>query len=163
MLRATEGKPATGLPDLSVVIVTRNVRDMILPCLRALAEASEGLEVEAIVVDNGSRDGTVRALREAYPGITVIANGRSAALPAANGQGLALARGRHVMFLNPDALVGRGSLAACVSELDAHAELEMVGLMVRTEVARAVVEATDEVDAAVVLSPRTRPPVGASR
>ena len=127
MLRATEGPLPSSPPDLSVVIVTWNVRGLILPCLRALSEASEGLDVEAIVIDNASDDGTVRAVREAYAGTTVIANGGNGGLPVASNQGLAISRGRHVLFLNPETQVGQGTLVACVAELDAHADVGMVG------------------------------------
>ena len=144
-LTATEEPPPSGPPDLSVVIVTWDARDLILPCLRALAEASKGLDVEVIVVDNASSDGTVRAVREAYPGATVIANGGNGGLPVASNQGLATARGRHVLFLNPETRVGQGTLVACVAELDAHAGVGMVGCVAWS---------------APAVSPSTRAPAG---
>ena len=126
MLRAALGMHA-GTPDVSVVIVTWNVRDMVVDCLRAVAERSGALDVEAILVDNGSTDGTVRAVRAAYPGVTVIANGGNVGFPTANNQGLGHAAGRHVLFLNPDTVVGEGTLEACVAELDRDPAVGMVG------------------------------------
>jgi GT2 family glycosyltransferase len=119
--------PSAGPPDLSVVIVTWNVRDLVVDCLRALAERSGALDVEAIVVDNGSSDGTVRAVRSAYPSVTVIANGGNVGFPTANNQGLTHAAGRYVLFLNPDTVVGEGTLEACVAELDRDPAVGMVG------------------------------------
>jgi GT2 family glycosyltransferase/glycosyltransferase involved in cell wall biosynthesis len=116
-----------GGPDVSVVIVTWNVRELVVDCLRAIAERSGALDVEAIVVDNGSSDGTVRAVRAAYPRVTVIANGGNVGFPAANNQGLAHAAGRHVLFLNPDTVVGEGTIEACTAALDRDAGIGMVG------------------------------------
>jgi GT2 family glycosyltransferase len=103
------------------------VRALVEACLGAIAERSGSLDVEAIVVDNGSTDGTVRAVRAAQPCATVIANGGNVGFPAANNQGLAHARGRYVLFLNPDTVVGEGTLEACVAELDRDPTLGMVG------------------------------------
>lgn len=125
MLRGAGSSSSTA--DLSVVIVTWNVRDYVLGCLRAVAERSGALHVEAIVVDNGSTDGTVRAVRAEYPGVTVIANGGNVGFPVANNQGLAHAHGRQVLFLNPDTVVGEGTLEACVAELDRDPAVGMVG------------------------------------
>src|SRR5688572_29621393 len=54
VLRTTGAPPDGRAPDLSVVIVTWNVRELVVDCLRAVAERSGALDVEAIVVDNGS-------------------------------------------------------------------------------------------------------------
>jgi GT2 family glycosyltransferase len=123
----TSGAVPERAPDLSVVIVTWNVRDLVIECLRAIAERSGTLDVEAIVVDNGSSDGTVRAVRAAYPAVTVIANGGNVGFPTANNQGLTHAAGRHVLFLNPDTVVGEGTLEACVAALDRDPAVGMVG------------------------------------
>jgi len=126
MLRAG-GPPRKDPPDLSVIIVTWNVRDLTLDCLRSLDERSGDLDVEAIVVDNASVDGTVTAVRSAFPGVTLIANGGNLGFPAANNAGLEQARGRHVLFLNPDTAVGEGALERCVRELDRDSTVGMVG------------------------------------
>jgi len=116
-----------GRPDLSVLVCTLNVRELTLTCVQRVLERHGRLDVEVIVVDNASRDGTVEALRARFPEIRVVANRGNAGFSRANNQALALARGRHVLFLNPDTEVGEGTLERCVAALDADPTLGMVG------------------------------------
>jgi GT2 family glycosyltransferase len=114
-------------PDLTIVIVSWNVRELLLTCLSRIAQRSDSLDVEVIVVDNASTDDTVRSVREAFPDAMVIANRANVGFPAANNQGLAHARGRYVLYLNPDTEVGEGTLETCARELDREPEVGMVG------------------------------------
>lgn len=114
-------------PDLSVVIVTWNSRAVVLACLQSIVDRTGSLDVEAIVVDNASSDGTVAAIRGAFPGVLLIAHGGNLGFPAANNDALSHARGRHILFLNPDTEVGEGTLEACVQQLDRDPTIGMVG------------------------------------
>jgi N-acetylglucosaminyl-diphospho-decaprenol L-rhamnosyltransferase len=112
---------------LSVVIVTWNVRELVLRCLAALQRESAELDMEIIVVDNASADGTVDALRGTYPDVRVLANRENIGFPIANNQGVAAARGDVVLFLNPDTEVRPGALRACMDCLAADAGVGVVG------------------------------------
>jgi GT2 family glycosyltransferase len=114
-------------PVLSVIIVTWNVRDLTLDCLTHLHRATEGMHTEVIVVDNASTDGTVDALRNTHPDIRVIANRENVGFPAANNQALAMARGKYVLFLNPDTRVGTQAVRACMDSLEKDAAIGMAG------------------------------------
>lgn len=115
-------------PDLSVIIVSWNVRDLLLRCLQSVyQEESAGLRLEVFVVDNASRDGTVEAVKERFPAVSLIANQHNLGFVKANNQALAQARGRHLLLLNPDTEVRPGALATLVATLDAHAEVGAVG------------------------------------
>jgi GT2 family glycosyltransferase len=120
------GGPAPA-PDVSVLVVTWNTRDLTLECVRHVLERRGALEVEVVVVDNASADGTAAALRERYPDVVVVENEANQGFPRANNQALALARGRHVLYLNSDAFVDPGTLEACVRALDGDPALGMVG------------------------------------
>lgn len=117
----------TPSPDLSVLIVTWNVRDRVLACLTSIVRDSTAPNLEIIIVDNASTDDTVQAVREHFPAVRMIANTSNIGFPRANNQALAHARGRHILYLNPDTEVISGTLTACVRELDADAELGVVG------------------------------------
>jgi N-acetylglucosaminyl-diphospho-decaprenol L-rhamnosyltransferase len=112
---------------LSVIVVTWNVRELVLRCLAALRRESAELDMEVIVVDNASADGTVEALRGTYPDVRVLANRENVGFPIANNQGVAAARGDVVLFLNPDTEVGPGALQACMDCLAADTEVGVVG------------------------------------
>ena len=58
--------------DVSVVIVSFNTREVLRECLEALARESAGLDVQTIVVDNGSKDGSIEMLRADFPAVELI-------------------------------------------------------------------------------------------
>lgn len=92
--------------ELSVIIVSYNVRRLLLDCLSSLEAACRGLDHEVIVVDNASGDGTVDVIRETYPRINVLANSENVGFARANNQGYKISRGEFVLLLNPDTVVG---------------------------------------------------------
>jgi GT2 family glycosyltransferase len=105
-------------PDLSVVIVSWSCRDELADCLASLAGAPRDVERETIVVDNASADGTAEMVRERFPDVRLIANETNRGFAAANNQGIRLARGRNLLFLNPDTVVREGALGELVRTLD---------------------------------------------
>src|SRR5690606_9323794 len=118
-------------PDLSIVLLTWNGRELALACLasieRTVRAPGAPLAVETIVVDNGSRDGTVEAVRARFPWAEVVALPHNVGFAAGNNAGLARARGRHVALLNNDTEVLPGCFEACVRFLDAHPGVGVVG------------------------------------
>ena len=120
--------PETAL-DLSVVIVSYNVREHLLACLETVCASLKtgGLRGEVIVVDNASHDGTVDAVRAAFPGVEVIANRENRGFAVANNQGIRRARGRVVVLLNPDTRVASDALGRLVHYLDENPAVGVVG------------------------------------
>jgi GT2 family glycosyltransferase len=87
-----------------------------------VAENDSGvISIEHIVVDNGSRDGSAALVRSEFPRAIVIDNPVNRGFTAANNQGQA--RGRYVVFLNPDTVVPRGTFQAMGDTMDSHAGL----------------------------------------
>jgi GT2 family glycosyltransferase len=105
-----------GTPEVSVIVVNWNRRELLRACLESLSQQA-GAKFETILVDNGSADGSLEmAGREfgARPelGLRVIANSENRGFCAANNQGIAAARGSLVALLNNDAEASPGWLAA---------------------------------------------------
>jgi N-acetylglucosaminyl-diphospho-decaprenol L-rhamnosyltransferase len=114
-------------PDVSVIIVTWNVRALVLDCLAALYGRADDLTLEVWLVDNGSSDGTPAAVRERFPQVNVLEPGENLGFPRGNNLAAGRATGRHILFLNPDTVVGVGTLRACVDALDRDATIGLVG------------------------------------
>ncbi len=113
------------VPDLSVVIVNWNVRDLLRACLRSLEGA--GCAVEIIVVDNGSSDGSVEMVRAEFPHVHLIPNAENRGFTVANNQGIEVASGRYVLLLNPDTEVVGDALTTMVEFADANPDVGVVG------------------------------------
>jgi GT2 family glycosyltransferase/glycosyltransferase involved in cell wall biosynthesis len=113
-----------------VIVVTWNATEMAATTVARALERSGTLDIEVIVVDNASPDGTadiLRAVFAAEPRVEIVDAGGNLGFARANNLALDRARGRHVVFLNPDTEVGPGTLETCVSELDADPRVGVVG------------------------------------
>ena len=106
--------------DLSVIVVTWNVRELARECLAALPAATEGISAEVIVVDNASTDGTADMVASEFPQALVLRNDANLGFARANNRGMERAQGRYFILLNSDTLPPPGSLAAMVAFMDAH-------------------------------------------
>jgi N-acetylglucosaminyl-diphospho-decaprenol L-rhamnosyltransferase len=116
-------------PDVSVLIVSWNTRDLTLACLESLAGAAGSISWDAWVVDNASADDSVAAIRARYPATHVIARTDNAGFAAANNEGIATSCGRYVLLLNSDTVMMKGALEALVRFADAHPRAAIVGAM----------------------------------
>ena len=116
-------------PRVSVVVVTYGNREMNRACLDSVRDVTEWPNLQLIVVDNASTDGTPDDLREraARGEIVAILNDANRGFAAANNQGLAKADGRYLVLLNNDTVVTHGWVAALVRRLAANASIGMVG------------------------------------
>jgi GT2 family glycosyltransferase len=116
--------PPTGHPDLTVVVVTHNRCDLALKTLTSARNAMGSLRVQWLVIDSGSTDGTAAAIERAFSDIQVT-RCANVGFAGANNHAIPWARGRYVLFLNPDVEVAEGSFATVVARLD---ESPTVGL-----------------------------------
>lgn len=113
--------------DVSVVILNYRSRRLVRQCLKAYFAAPPQHVHEVIVVDNASGDGVGEMLRREFPDVRFVAAPRNGGVAYGNNLGLAAARGRHLLVMNPDILVGPGAVDALVAFLDAHPDVGMVG------------------------------------
>ena len=113
---------------LSVIIVNYNVKFYLEQCLESVRRASQGLQVEVLVVDNLSTDGSVVYLSKRFPEVTFIANRENVGFARANNQAIRQSKGRYVLLLNPDTIVGEDTLTRSVEFMEAHPEAGGVGV-----------------------------------
>lgn len=113
-------------PDLSVVVVAWQAREHILACLRSLiAEARTSFE--AIVVDDGSTDGTAAAVREEFPAVRLVVKARQEGLVAGRNAALPLVSGRLVLMLDADTRLTPGAIESLAQTLDGNPRIGIVG------------------------------------
>jgi glycosyltransferase involved in cell wall biosynthesis len=109
---------------LSVIIPTYNRRELVLRAVQSILEQNVGA-VEVIVIDDGSRDGTLQALQERFaddPRVQTLGRANGGASAARNA-GLALARGELICFLDSDDYWLPGALARARAVLDEHPDI----------------------------------------
>jgi len=105
--------------DLDVVIVSYNTRADTLTCLTSLFEAAPTGLSRVWVVDNASSDGSVDAVRRAWPAVDVVALERNIGFGAANNVAIRRSTASIVLLLNSDTTVPKGSIDTLVARLDA--------------------------------------------
>ncbi len=113
--------------DLTIVVVSWNVRELLRACLAAIGRGRGELALQVVVVDNASADGSAEMVAADFPWVELVASAQNAGFPAGNNLGLARARGRHVLLLNPDTEVVGDALSTLVAYLDAHPDVGVVG------------------------------------
>ena len=114
-------------PNLSIIIVSYNTRELLAGCLESLRRVRDEVEFEVLVVDNASADGSAKMVRDRFPEARLIEAGRNAGFAAANNMGLAQAKGKFLFFLNPDTLVPRGTLVQLTRHLSPALSPQVVG------------------------------------
>ncbi|MDO9390447.1 MAG: glycosyltransferase family 2 protein [bacterium] len=90
--------------DISLIIVNRNVGELLSRCLDSIKTAG-GIRCEVIVVDNASTDGSQAMLARKYPEAKLIGNSQNLGFAAACNQGLSQASGKYPVLLNPDTMI----------------------------------------------------------
>lgn len=97
-------RPAEVSPRASVVVVNWDGLAMLEQCLAVVVPAAQGAGDEVVVVDNGSRDGSVEWLRRTWPEVTLVQNDRNEGFARAVNQGIAASRGQYIATINNDAV-----------------------------------------------------------
>ncbi len=116
----------------SVIVLSYNTRDLTLDCLGRFADAVLDRGWEVIVVDNGSTDGTAKAIRARFPRVTLIVSPTNLGYAAGNNLGLRRARGEVCILLNSDVWASPDALQALVDYLVAHPDVAAVSAGLRT-------------------------------
>jgi len=110
--------------DLAIVIVSTNEGHWLRRCLPTVFAAGAGVDLDVVVVENGSTDGTGDLVRAEFPEARVVPCANHG-FAHANNRALITVDARYVLFLNPDTEVVDGTFAALLHRLD---ELSDVGL-----------------------------------
>lgn len=121
-----ESPTAQSIPELSICIVSFQVRNLLRDCLQSIQQQTH-CSFEIIISDNCSKDGTVEMLQQEFPEVQVIRNDSNLGYTLPMNQALKLGRGSYLLQLNPDTLVQDSALDQLVNYLDAHPQVGIVG------------------------------------
>ncbi len=120
------------------MIVSYNVQELLIECLQSIAENPASIpaqssprraakQVEVIVVDSASTDGTAEAIRNQFPWVRLIEPGQNVGFSKGNNIGIEAASGDHILLLNPDTLIVDSAVALLSDYLDSHPAVGVVG------------------------------------
>jgi len=98
--------------DISIIIVSWNVKEKLRANLQALLPSLGAFKFEVFVVDNASADGSAELVKDEFPSVRLIANQENLGFAKANNQALKLASGDFILLLNPDMQVRPDTIAS---------------------------------------------------
>ncbi len=104
------------MPDVSVSLVNTNSRDLLLACLESLQDT----DVEVVVLDNASEDGSAAAAAERFPEVRLIEQRHRAGFGANHNTVIRATTGRYVFVLNEDTTSDDWGFERMVAHLDAN-------------------------------------------
>ncbi|MBD3305287.1 glycosyltransferase [candidate division KSB3 bacterium] len=113
--------------DVSIIIVNLNAGRLLEDCLASIYACTSDVSVEIIVVDNHSSDGSAAMVKAKFPQVRLVENPYNRRYAIANNQGLALARGRCVLYLNNDILLHGNTIRELYEFLEMHSNAGGVG------------------------------------
>jgi GT2 family glycosyltransferase len=115
------------LVDLTVSIVSNDNRELVLACIDSLYKTADGLKLQVIVIENASRDGSAKAIRDAFPDVTLIENEVKEGFSANHNKAIRRAQGEFIFILNDDTVVQPGALSKMVGFMREHPGAAAVG------------------------------------
>ena len=116
------------LIDLSVIIVNFNTASLLKECLNSVEENRGNLNLEILVVDNNSRDQSVEMIKKDFPWVRLIVNSENIGFARGVNLGLALAKGRYFLLLNPDVKVLAGVLKGMIEFMEQNKDAGLAGV-----------------------------------
>ncbi len=105
--------------DLSIVIVNYNTKDITVECLNSIIANTSGINYEIIVIDNASVDGSIQAIKKINE-VKLILNSQNKGFAHGNNQGIKVANGKFVLFLNTDTLINDNVLDEMIKWMDVN-------------------------------------------
>lgn len=112
---------------LSIIIVSWNVENLLRKCLKSIYNDPIGNLSEVFVIDNISKDKTVEMVKREFPQVKLIANQENLGFAKANNQGIKLATGEYILFLNPDTELFPNTISKSIEFMSSHPDCGIMG------------------------------------
>jgi len=101
--------------DASIIIVSYNSASFLEKCIESIINSQNYLDIEVIVVDNASTDGSVELIKSNFTIVKLIRNDLNFGFAKGNNIGISAAKGEYVLFLNPDTILCQDTLSKMVN------------------------------------------------
>lgn len=115
------------MEKISIIIVSWNVRELLKKCLESIYRFSAGLDLEIIIIDNNSSDGTVDMVKKNFPKVKTLVNHNNLGFAAANNQGIKQATGDYILLLNPDTEIRKNAIKKTLDFIKTKERAGIVG------------------------------------
>jgi GT2 family glycosyltransferase len=118
---------------VSIIIVSYNTKDLLRNCLKSIYETQMDMDIEIIVVDNASSDGSPEIIENEFKSVRLIKNAENNRYSKANNQGIRLAKGEYLLLLNSDTILTKGLISSLYEFMEEHPQAVAVGPKVLNE------------------------------
>lgn len=114
------------LTDVSLSIVTYNDLEKVKNAVKTLTEFSDSVNLKIYLIDNGSSDGTVEYVKEHYPTVCVIENGRNVGFGKAHNKVIKKINSKYHIVCNPDIIIDRDVIGELCEFMENDPSVAMV-------------------------------------
>lgn len=116
--------------DLSIIIVSYNVKDLARECLDRIGRSKDVLKKEIIVVNNASSDGSAEMIKQNFKDVIIIENKRNIGFAGANIQGIGISKGEFILLVNSDVFVAEDSIEKAVGFMSKNPNCGILGVRI---------------------------------
>ena len=121
--------------DLSIIIVSWNVKNRLKQCLESIFKARVNLNLEIFVVDNNSKDRSAEMVKSEFSKtlslsngkVKLIENNKNLGFAKANNQAIKKAKGKFILLLNPDTKLFPDTLASMIGWMEKNHQAKIAG------------------------------------
>ncbi len=116
--------------DLSVIILNYNTRELLRKCLASVRASKSNFQIETIVSDNGSKDGSQQMVRSEFPEVRLLENNANLGFSKGNNVAIKQSQARYVLLLNSDTTVAENAFDESIKYLDSNPNVGVLGAKV---------------------------------
>lgn len=117
--------------ELSIIIPSFNTEKLTLACLESIFKETKKTRFEVIVVDNASLDKTVKKIKEKFPQVKTVENKENQGYAKANNEGIKIAQGEYILFLNSDTLILDKAIEKSLDFMKSRAGVDILGCQLK--------------------------------
>jgi len=120
-------KGKKNIPDVSIILVSYNDKTHLEENLLSLDKMVQDFDLEILVVDNNSTDGSQDLIQRCFPQVKLICNQENLGFARANNQAIQQSSADLCLFLNPDTILSSEALGLMIEEIKGHSDVGAVG------------------------------------